>query len=117
MSEAKENADSDMAFQNERHAEEHNKAEMTGTDGLLYCPLKCKHRISLLDVWCYYIFIPPSPPPPPANSTGAIPPPKTGAPGKLSMVIISYSRLNEPRCKTKTTRRGTAVRAAGQAAH
>lgn len=30
---------------------------MTGTDGLLYCPLKCKQWISMLGVWHYYIFI------------------------------------------------------------
>lgn len=37
--------------------EENNKAPMTGTDGPLYCPLKCKHWISLLGGWHHYIFI------------------------------------------------------------
>ena len=47
----------DVAFQSEWPAEENNKARMTGTDGPLYCPLKCKHWISLLGGWRYYIFI------------------------------------------------------------
>lgn len=33
----------DVVFQSEWPTEENNKARMTGTDGLLYCPLKCKH--------------------------------------------------------------------------
>lgn len=33
----------DVVFQSEWPAEENNKARMTGTDGPLYCPLKCKH--------------------------------------------------------------------------
>lgn len=47
----------DVVFQSEWPAEENNKARMTGTDGPLYCPLKCKHWISLLGGWHYYIFI------------------------------------------------------------
>lgn len=47
----------DVVFQSEWPAEENNKARLTGTDGLLYCPLKCKHWISLLGGWHFYIFI------------------------------------------------------------
>lgn len=60
MSEGAENArwgGLDVDFQSEWPTEENNKAPMTGTDGLLYCPLKCKQWISLLGVWLYYIFI------------------------------------------------------------
>lgn len=60
MSEGTENArwgGLDVVFQSEWPTEENNKAPMTGTDGLLYCPLKCKQWISLLGVWLYYIFI------------------------------------------------------------
>lgn len=60
VSEGKENMSwggLDVVFQSEWPAEENNKARMTGTDGLLYCPLKCKQWKSLLDVWHHYIFI------------------------------------------------------------
>ena len=99
MSEGKENlmwGGLDATFQSEWPTEENNKVRMTGTDGLLYCPLKCKLNIF---AWCvavlYIYFLPPVPLA--ANSTGGWHSPtfktKCLIKGRSQMLIIGCLRF------------------------
>lgn len=106
-----------VVFQSEWPAEENNKARMTGTDGPLYCPLKCKHWISLLGGWHYYIFIFSllslsllialvAGTHPHLRLKGLIK-------GWSQMLIIGCLRFNGQRHRTKMTRGGTTVLGVG----
>lgn len=107
----------DAMFQSEWPAEENNKARMTGTDGLLYCPLKCKHWKSSLGGWHHYIFISSllslsllialvAGTHPHLRLKGLIK-------GWSQMLIIGCLRFNGQWHRTKMTRGGTNVRAVG----
>lgn len=107
----------DAAFQSEWPAEENNKARMTGTDGLLYCPLKCKHWISLLGGWHHYIFIFSLLSLSPLIALVAGTHPHLRLKGLIEgwsqMLIIGCLRFNGQWHRTKMTRGGTNVQAVG----
>lgn len=107
----------DATFQSEWPAEENNKARMTGTDGLLYCPLKCKHWISLLGGWHHYIFIFSLLSLSPLIALVAGTHPQLRLKGLIEgwsqMLIIGCLRFNGQWHRTKMTRGGTNVQAVG----